>query len=68
MIGPKSTLIQTDTNSFGSTSLTELGNDYFLYAAGTTNGPELQVNGTPFTAGEFGNWTPIGAVQTATRL
>ena len=43
-----------------------LGNNYFLLTAGTTHGPELQVNGMPFAAGEFGNWTPIGAVQTAT--
>ena len=42
VIGLKPTVIQTDTNSSVSTSLAELGNNYFLYAAGTTNGPELQ--------------------------
>jgi hypothetical protein len=55
----------TDTNSFGSTSLEGIGNNYFLYAAGTTTGPELQYNGTAVTVGEFGAWAPIGAVQTA---
>ena len=58
-------VIQTDTGPYGSTSLTEIGNNYFLYAGGTTNGPELQFNGAAVTAGEFGGWTPIGAVQTA---
>jgi hypothetical protein len=57
-------VIQTDTNSFGSTSLAEQGGDYFLYAAGTTNGPELEYNGTSVTTG--GAWKPIGAAQTAT--
>ena len=59
-------VIQTDTGAYGSTSLAELANNYFLYAAGTTNGPELQSDGAALTAGEFGGWTPIGAVQTAT--
>ncbi len=59
VIGPKKTLIQTD----GSTSLVEVGNNYFLYAAGTSSGPALEYNGAPITSGEFGAWTPIGAVQ-----
>ena len=53
------------TNAFGSTSLTELGNNYFLYAAGTTAGPALKFGGSSVTAGEFAGWVPIGAVQTA---
>ena len=65
VIGLNPTVIQTDTNSFGSTSFSELGNNYFLFAAGATTGPELQYNGAAVTAGEFGGWTPIGAVQTA---
>ena len=64
-ISPVVTVIQTDTNTFGSTSLVEVGNDYFLYPAGGTTGPELQYAGAPITAGEFGNWTLIGAVATA---
>ena len=29
------------------------------------SGPELQYGGAAVTAGEFGTWTPIGAVQVA---
>ena len=62
-IGLTKTLIQTDTNSFGSTRLTAVANEYFLYDA-SGSGPVLQYGGAPVVAGEFGNWVPIGAVQT----
>ena len=58
-------VIQTDTNAFGSTSLAQIANNYFLFAAGGTTGPELQYNEAAVTSGEFGGWNPIGAVQTA---
>jgi serralysin len=58
-------VIHTDTNSFGSASLAQIANNYFLFASGGTTGPELQYNGAAVTSGEFGNWNPIGAVQTA---
>ena len=58
-------VIQTDTSALGSTSLAEIGNNYFLFAAGGTTGPELQYNGAVVTTREFGGWNPIGAVQTA---
>jgi Tryptophan-rich Synechocystis species C-terminal domain len=54
---PVITVIQTD----GSTSLTEVGNNFYLYNSGT--GPELKYRGAAVTAGEFGSWTPIGAIQ-----
>ena len=57
-------VIQTDTGSFGSTSLTEVGNQYFLYNS-SGSGPELKHGGADVVAGEFGAWVPIGAVQTA---
>jgi hypothetical protein len=57
-------VIQTDTSSFGSTSLTEVGNNYFLYKS-SGSGPELKSGGADVTAGQFGGWVPIGAVQTA---
>jgi serralysin len=57
MIGITKIVLQTD----GSTSLTEVGNNFYLYNSGT--GPELKYRGTAVTAGEFGTWTPIGAVQ-----
>ena len=50
----------------GPTSLIEGGANYFLCAATTSTGPELESAGAPVTAGEFGSWVPIGAVQTAT--
>jgi serralysin len=59
VIGIPTVVIQTD----GSTSLTEVGNNFYLYAAGT--GPELKDGGAAVTAGEFGSSVPIGAVQTA---
>ena len=59
MIGPTSLVIQTD----GSTSLTEVANEFFLYNAGV--GPSLKSGGVTVTAGEFGSWIPIGAIQTA---
>ncbi len=62
-IGVPTTVIQTD----GTTSLVSIGSNYFLDKVGSNaTGPELSYNGAPVTAGEFGSWTPIGAVQTAT--
>ena len=58
------TVIQTDTSSFGSTSLTEVGNQYYLYNS-SGSGPALKYGGADVVAGEFGGWVPIGAVQTA---
>ena len=61
VIGVTTTVIQTD----GSTSLTEVANQFYLDGS-SGSGPALQYAGAAFTAGEFGGWTPIGAVQTAT--
>src|SRR5208283_4772279 len=55
-IGPPTvagTVIQTDTNSFGSTSLVQVGSNYFLENASTGVGPELSFGGAPVTAGQF---------------
>ena len=61
-VGVTSTLIQTD----GTTSLVEYGNNYALDTVGSSAvGPELKFNGSAITVGQFGGWTPIGAVQTA---
>jgi autotransporter passenger strand-loop-strand repeat protein len=64
-IGPSTLLIQTDTNSFGSTTLVRVA-DQFALGSTSGNGPHLQVNGAPFTTSQTGGWTPLGAVQTAT--
>ena len=57
-------MIQTDTSSFGSTSLTEVWYNYFLDNS-SGSGPELKYAGADVVAGQFGGWVPIGAVQTA---
>jgi hypothetical protein len=58
------TVIQTDTSSFGATSLTEIWYNYFLDNS-SGSGPELKYGGADVAAGQFGGWVPIGAVQTA---
>ena len=54
-------MIQTD----GSTSLTKIGNQFFVLTAAAP-APALRYGGALVVAGEFGAWTPIAAVQTAT--
>ena len=56
--GPITKVIQKD----GSTTLTEVANHYYLYGS-RGSGPALKYKGADVTAGEFGKWTPIGAVK-----
>jgi hypothetical protein len=42
-----------------------LGNNYFLFAAGGTTGPELMIGGAAVAADSLGGWAPIGAAATA---
>ncbi len=51
--------------SFGSTSLVQLGDNYYLDSIGGGTGPELTSGGVSVVAGQSGNWTPIAAEQTA---
>ena len=51
--------------AYGSTFLTEIGNQYYLYDA-NGSGPVLKYNGTIVTDGYFAAWTPVGAEKTAT--
>src|SRR5215831_4421329 len=55
-----STLIE----AFGSTSLVETGNNYFLQPNGGT-AVGLSNGGSPVVAGQYGQWAPIAAEQTA---
>src|SRR5260370_29313479 len=55
---PRSTL-------FPYTTLFRSGSNYFMDAVGGPSGPQLMYGGTPFVAGQFGGWTPIGAEKTA---
>ncbi len=49
--------------AFGSTSLTEVGTTFYLDDSSGA-GPSLKYQGANFVAGQFGQWTPIGAEQT----
>ena len=58
-------LAATVIESSGSTSLTEIGNNFYLYDS-TGSGPSLKFRGADFVAGQFGAAdAPIGAEQTA---
>ncbi|WP_426419440.1 NF038122 family metalloprotease [Bradyrhizobium genosp. A] len=57
---PTGTVIE----SAGSTTLTELGNNYYLYTGGA--GLVLKYQGAPVADGQFAGVTPIGAEQTST--
>ena len=59
-------LSTTVIESFGSTKLVEVGNNYFLDSISTGTGPELQYGGAPVVAGEFVGATPIAAEATST--
>ena len=50
--------------AFGSTSLGQVGSNYFLYPMAGRRF-ELSYGGAPVVAGQFGAWVPIGAEQTA---
>ena len=54
--------ISTVIEAFGSTSLVEVGTNYFLYAVGGSSGPELSYSGTPVVADQFGTGSSSGAV------
>jgi hypothetical protein len=57
-------LIQNDDfaaiETAGATRLDRVANQFFLHDSGG-NGPSLKFQGTAFTVGQFGAWTPIGA-------
>ena len=48
----------------GSTSVIKVGTPYYLHGS-SGSGPALKYNGANVTTREFGAWTPIGAIQTA---
>jgi aryl-phospho-beta-D-glucosidase BglC (GH1 family) len=62
VIGPPPTVIE----SLGSTSLVEVGNNFYLDSNTGGSGSELKSGGVAVGAGQFGGWVPIGAEQMAT--
>jgi autotransporter passenger strand-loop-strand repeat protein len=65
VIGIPHILIKSDTGAYGTTNLTQVGDDYYLYNA-SGSGPEVTLFGAALVVGQAGQWTPMGAVQTAT--
>ena len=61
-------VVTTAIESFGSTSLKQVGNNYFLESISSGTGPELKYNGAPVVAGQFAPYVPVGVEQTANRL
>ncbi len=59
------TVVTEVIENFGSTSLVQVGNNYFMYPVGGSSGPQLMYGGTPIVAGQYGAWTPIGAEAAA---
>jgi hypothetical protein len=57
-------LMSSTIETFGSTRLVEDASLYFLYPSGGS-AVELMYGGAPVVAGQFGQWAPIGAEQTA---
>src|SRR5262249_54395899 len=51
--------------SFGSTSLVQVGSNFFFDPVAGGTGPELSYQNKPVTVGEFGAWTPLGVEATA---
>ena len=61
MFGTPATLIESQ----GSTSISLVGESYFLYNS-SGQGPSLKNSGVTVVASQYGAWTPIGAEATAT--
>ena len=55
----------TVIKSFGSTSLVQVGNNFYFYPVGGSSGPLLKVRRLPCCSGSVRAWAPIGAEQTA---
>ena len=60
--------VTTVIEAFGSTSLVEVGSNFYLDSISSGPGPELKYSGAAVVAGQFGGWTPIGAEQTAAAM
>jgi serralysin len=63
LIGAYSTPIVIEAN--GSTSLVQLGNNYYFYPVGGNSGPIFKYNGVPVGVGQYASLTYIAAEQTA---
>src|SRR3977135_633811 len=57
-------VVTTVIESFGSTSLVEVGNNFYLNCNSSGSGPELKNAGVGLVAGQAGGRGPIGAGET----
>ena len=54
-------VVTTTIEAFGATDLKQVANNFYLYAHGTTTGPELKFSGAAVTTGQFAAYTPIAS-------
>ena len=54
----------TVIESFGSTSLVQVGSNFYFYPVGGSSGPLFKYRGTPVAVGQY-EWSYIGVEQTA---
>ena len=54
----------TVIESFGSTSLVQVGSNYYFYPVGGSSGPQFKYKGSPVAVGQY-EWSFIGVEQTA---
>ncbi|WP_271604585.1 NF038122 family metalloprotease [Bradyrhizobium sp. CCBAU 11434] len=66
IIGIPATTPSTTIESFGATSLVQVGSNYFLNPTAGGSGPEVMLNGAPLAAGQFSGWSPVAAEKTST--
>ena len=59
------TPVTTVIEALGSTSLVQVGSNYYLDSISSGTGPELKYAGVAVVAGQSGAWMPIGVEQTA---
>src|SRR6185436_15436961 len=62
LIGAYSTPIVIE--SLGSTSLVQVGSNYYFYPVGGSSGPQFKYNGSPVAVSQY-EWSFIGVEQTA---
>jgi serralysin len=59
------TMTPVAVEAFGSTSLVEVGSNYFLNSITGGSGPSLKYGGANIVVGQWGGWSPLGAEATA---
>jgi 20S proteasome alpha/beta subunit len=58
-------VVPTTIEASGSTSLVQVGSNYFLDPLAGGTGLTVKYGGVPFVAGQFGAWVPLGAEATS---